>query len=149
MFDAWRRVLVGAAVAVMTASAPAQDPVFTGLAGEVAQAERAFARSMAQRDHAEFTRWLSEHAVFFGASEVLRGKEAVAAGWKPYFDGPAAPFSWGPDRIEVLADGTLAYSSGPVRNAEGKLIARFHSIWRRDAPGRWRIVFDRGEAARE
>lgn len=128
------------------ASAPA-PVVFAGIAAQVAEAERAFARSMAERNHAAFSGWLSEQAVFFGGGDrVLRGKAEVAAGWKRFYEGPNAPFSWEPDRIEVLADGTLAHSSGPVRDAAGKLIARFNSVWRLEAPGAWRIVFDRGES---
>ncbi len=120
---------------------------FTGPALPVAQAERAFARSMAERSHAAFAALLSEQAVFFNGKAVLRGKAAVAAGWKPLFDAPQAPFSWEPDQIEVLDDGSLAHSSGPVRNPAGKLVGRFNSIWRQESPGTWRIVFDRGEAA--
>jgi ketosteroid isomerase-like protein len=114
---------------------------------QVADTERAFARSMAERRHAEFARHLSEQAVFFNGDEVLRGKAAVAAGWKPLFDAPAAPFSWEPDQVEVLDDGQLALSTGPVRNPEGRVIARFNSIWRLEAPGVWRIVFDKGQPA--
>jgi hypothetical protein len=46
--------------------------------------------------------------------------------------------------VEVLDSGDLALSSGPVRDASGKLIATFTSIWRREAPATWRIVFDKG-----
>lgn len=114
---------------------------------EVFAAERAFARSMAERDHAAFTIWLSEQAVFFtGPGEPLRGKAAVAAGWKRFFEGAQAPFSWEPDRVEVLADGQLAHSSGPVRDPSGALVSRFNSVWRQEVPGVWRVVFDRGEA---
>ena len=119
------------------------DPV----ARQVEAAERAFARSMAERDFAAFTALLSEQAVFFDGKAVLRGKAAVAAGWKPLFDGPKAPFSWAPDQVQVLADGTLALSTGPVLDPEGKPIARFNSIWRLEAPGAWRIVFDKGQPA--
>jgi ketosteroid isomerase-like protein len=121
------------------------QPDLAALQGQVAETERAFARSMVQRDHAAFTALLSEHAVFFGDAEVLRGKAAVAAGWKRYFEGPRAPFSWEPDRVEVLADGQLALSTGPVRDAAGKVIARFNSVWRQEAPGQWRVVFDKGQ----
>jgi ketosteroid isomerase-like protein len=114
------------------------------LQAQVQAAEAAFARSMAQRDHAAFGGWLSDQAVFFGPSGALRGKAAVAAGWKAFFDGPQAPFSWAPETVEVLDDGTLAHSSGPVRDPDGKLVARFNSVWRQEAPGVWRIVFDKG-----
>jgi ketosteroid isomerase-like protein len=112
---------------------------------QVADTERAFARSMADRDHAAFSRLLSEQAVFFGGSRVLHGKAEVAAAWKGFFDGPKAPFSWEPDVVEVLADGTLAHSTGPVRDPDGKLVSRFNSVWRQEAPGVWRIVFDKGQ----
>ena len=85
--------------------------------------------------------------MFFDGKAVLRGKAAVATGWKPYFEGPKAPFSWAPDQVQVLADGTLALSTGPVLDPAGKPIARFNSIWRLEAPGAWRIVFDKGQPA--
>ncbi len=44
----------------------------------------------------------------------------------------------------MLDSGTLALSTGPVHDAQGKLIATFNSIWRQEAPGVWRIVFDKG-----
>jgi ketosteroid isomerase-like protein len=133
----WAAGLVG----MMSAMAqPASDV----LRQQVFDTERSFALSMAQRDHAAFVRHLSEQAVFYGGGEPLRGKAAVASGWKAFFDAPKAPFSWEPDQVEVLADGTLAHSSGPVRDAEGRLILRFNSIWRQEAPGVWRIVFDKG-----
>ena len=120
-------------------------PDLVALQGQVFDAERRFARSMAERDHAAFTGWLSEQAVFFGGGQVLRGKAAVAAGWKAYFDAAAAPFSWEPDQVEVLADGSLALSTGPVRNPAGQVVARFNSIWRQEAPGVWRVIFDKGQ----
>jgi ketosteroid isomerase-like protein len=111
---------------------------------EVEATERAFAKAMADRDHAAFTRFLADEAVFFGGKEPLRGKAQVAAGWKKYFEPGPAPFSWEPTRVEALESGTLALSTGPVRSADGKIIATFNSIWRREAPGVWRIVFDKG-----
>jgi hypothetical protein len=69
----------------------------------------------------------------------------VAAYWRRFFDAPQAPFSWAPDRVEVLDDGTLAHSSGPVRDPAGEPVSRFNSVWRQEAPGVWRVVFDRGE----
>lgn len=111
---------------------------------QVYAAERAFARSMADRDFEAFKRHVSDEAVFFGATDVQRGKGAVAAAWSRYFEGAAAPFSWEPDRVEVLASGALALSTGLVRGPDGKVVARFVSIWRREAPGVWRVVFDKG-----
>jgi ketosteroid isomerase-like protein len=115
------------------------------LEAEVAATERAFAKTMADRDHAAFTRFLADEAVFFGPGPVpLRGKPAVAEAWRGFYTAAAAPFSWEPDEVVVLDSGTLALSTGPVRNPAGKVVSRYQSIWRRESSGTWRIVFDKG-----
>src|SRR5688500_4727332 len=62
-------------------------------ADEVRSAETAFAKSMADRNFAAFTALLADDTVFWGGKGVNRGKAAVAADWKRFFDGPSAPFS--------------------------------------------------------
>ncbi len=111
---------------------------------QVWAAELAFARSMAQRNVEAFADLIADEAVFFSGTTALRGKRAVVEAWSAYFSAPAAPFSWEPDQVEVLASGTLALSTGPVRDPAGVVIARFNSIWRLEAPNRWRVVFDKG-----
>jgi uncharacterized protein (TIGR02246 family) len=131
---------------LMLAVASAARPTNAELKKQVADTERAFAATMKARDHAAFARFLADEAVFFsGPGIVLRGREAVANGWRKFYEGPQAPFSWEPEEVEVVDSGTLAYSGGPVFDASGKKVGRFNSIWRLEAPGRWRIVFDRGE----
>ena len=114
---------------------------------QVFAAERAFAKSMADRDVSAFATHVSDEAIFFNGTGVLHGKKAVLAAWSQFFKGKAAPFSWEPDRVEVLPSGTLALSTGLVRNPNGKITGRFNSIWRREAPGVWRVVFDKGSPA--
>lgn len=116
---------------------------------QVADTERAFAKTMAQRDFEGFMSFLADEAVFFSGETPLRGKQQVANAWKPYYEQADAPFSWTPETVVVLESGTLALSSGPVFNPEGKRVATFNSIWRLEAPGEWRIVFDKGNAACE
>ncbi|MCW8873263.1 YybH family protein [Pseudomonadota bacterium] len=129
---------------LMTCSAAAQEPNLEQLRQQVENTERAFAKSMADRDHDAFTSFLSGETVFFSGDTPLRGKQQVADTWKPYFDGPDAPFSWEPELVVVLDSGTLALSSGPVRNPSGQRVATFNSIWRLEPSGQWRIVFDKG-----
>jgi ketosteroid isomerase-like protein len=114
---------------------------------QVFAAERAFAKSMADRDASAFASHVSDEAVFFSGKDVLRGKQQVLATWSRFFEGKTAPFSWEPDRVEVLESGTLALSTGLVRDPNGKVVGRFNSIWRREAPGVWRVVFDKGSPA--
>jgi ketosteroid isomerase-like protein len=133
-------LLVLAALCASCRATPG-DPA--ALADQVRVTETAFAQTMADRDHAAFTSFLADEAVFFAGSRVLRGKEAVAADWKKFYDG-AAPFSWRPESVEVLGSGTLAYSSGPVFAPTGERVGTFNSIWRRERSGEWKIVFDKG-----
>jgi ketosteroid isomerase-like protein len=113
------------------------------LARQVRESERAFAATLAARDLRAFGTFVSDEALFYGRT-VLRGREAVVAGWTRFFEGAAAPFSWEPATVEVLDSGTLALSSGPVHDPAGRQIGTFNSIWRRESDGRWRVVFDKG-----
>jgi ketosteroid isomerase-like protein len=140
-----RPLLVVAAAVLAVCAACVQGSLETRRA-EVFAAERAFARSMAERDFAAFGRYVAEDCVFF-ADVALRGREAVLAAWRPFFDGAQAPFSWEPDQVEVLASGDLALSTGLVRNPAGAVTARFNTIWQRQADGRWLVVFDKGGPA--
>ena len=140
--------LLCAAVALVGAlpvCAAAQSQT-TQLQTQVFAAERAFAKSMAERDEKAFAEHIADEAVFFGRT-TLRGKAQVLAGWARFFVGHQAPFSWEPDQVEVLGSGSLALSTGPVRDPSGKTIARFNSIWRLEAPGVWRVIFDKGSPA--
>jgi ketosteroid isomerase-like protein len=127
------------------APAPAGSPDPETLARQVEDTERAFARTMADRDHEAFKSFLADEAVFFSdATTALRGAQAVADAWQAFFVDPRPPFSWEPEVVQVLESGTLALSSGPVRNPDGEVVGTFSSIWRQESPGTWRIVFDRG-----
>ena len=111
---------------------------------QVADTERAFAKTMADRDLKAFGSFLADDTVFFSGPKPLHGKQAVIDFWERFYAKPEAPFKWEPEEVEVLSTGNLALSAGPVHNLQGKLIGRFTSIWRQEAPGVWRIIFDKG-----
>jgi ketosteroid isomerase-like protein len=113
---------------------------------EVADTERAFAKTMADRDHLAFKSFLADDTIFFSGpgQTPIRGKQRVADAWQRFYEKPEAPFSWQPEQVQVLESGELALSTGPVRDSRGTLFATFTSIWRREAPGQWRIIFDKG-----
>ena len=144
-------VVLAFAGAVLGGCATALAPLTRGEAAreQVAATERAFAKTMADRDLKAFGGFLSDDSVFFSGPKPLHGKQAVIGFWSRFYSGPQAPFSWEPRVIEVLESGALALSSGPVWDAQGKLIACFSSIWRQEAPGVWKIVFDRGSGPQE
>jgi len=111
---------------------------------QVRRRETEFAKTLADRDHAAFQKFLSAEAVFLSGGQATRGPAAVAERWKRFFDAPAAPFSWAPEFVEVLDSGTIAMSSGPVKDPTGKRVGTFNSVWRREADGQWKIILDNG-----
>ena len=112
---------------------------------QVIATERAFASTMDRRDFKAFLNFLSPDAIFFSGSSVERGPAQIAEQWAPYFQGGRAPFAWQPDDVQVLDDGRLALSTGPVLQG-GHIVGRFNSVWRLEAPGLWHIILDKGEA---
>ena len=136
-----RWMVVGLAAAL---ALPAAAETNAELEAQVKARETAFAKTMADRDHAAFQTFLADEAVFFGREGATRGKPAVAAAWKPLYEAKAAPFSWAPETVQVLDSGTLAISAGPVKDPAGKSVGVFNSIWRREKDGQWRVVFDKG-----
>jgi ketosteroid isomerase-like protein len=121
-----------------------EDSDESDVAADLRATEEAFARTMADRDHRAFVSFLAEETVFFGRTGEIRGREAVAAAWRPLYEGPEAPFSWQPESATVLDSGTLGLTSGPIFAPDGSRIGTFNSVWRREPDGTWKVVFDRG-----
>jgi ketosteroid isomerase-like protein len=135
---------VGCVALFAVLAAPSSPPVADDATAQVMATERAFAKTMADRDFKAFATYVSEEAIFFTGAGPLRGKAAIVEYWKKFYEKPEAPFSWEPAQVEVLASGKLALSTGPVHDLSGKLTNTFSSIWRQEKPGVWRIVFDKG-----
>ena len=122
---------------------PVRADTTEALEKAVFEAEAGFAKSMADRDFDAFSDYIAEDAVFL-SDRILRGKQAVLAEWQNFFDDGDAPFSWQPETVAVVGSGDIGLSSGPVRNSAGKIFAFFHSTWRREANGQWKIVLEKG-----
>lgn len=133
------------ATSVSASDLASAGPSVAKLRETVAATERAFAATMAARDHAAFVEFLDPDTIFFTSNDTpLRGRDAVATRWAGFFEGDQAPFSWEPSVVEVRAGGELALSAGPVHGPDGKQIGTFQSIWQRQPDGNWKIIFDRG-----
>jgi len=130
--------------ALFSLAGPAGAETNAELKEQVRRTEIAFAKTMADRDPAAFASFLAVETVFMSNGRVTRGATQVAGNWKRFFEGAQAPFSWEPEHVEVLDSGTLAMSSGPVRDSSGKRIGTFNSVWRREPKGQWKIVLDNG-----
>lgn len=111
---------------------------------QVTAAELAFARTMAERNHAAFSAFVADDAVFLNGGRPLRGKAAIVEYWQRFYAEREAPFAWKPDAVEVLETGLLAQSIGLVLGRDGAVVARFYSTWRREVSGVWKVVLDNG-----
>ncbi|MBB2485547.1 nuclear transport factor 2 family protein [Mitsuaria sp. WAJ17] len=135
---------LGAFVGLMAAVLPSQAAPQATADAELWRRECAFAATMADRDLQAFAGFVSEQAVFHSGPTPLKGREAVRSFWQRFYTEAAAPFSWYPDQAELLEPGRLAYTSGPVFGEDGRLIGRFHTIWRKESDGTWRVLLDHG-----
>jgi ketosteroid isomerase-like protein len=113
------------------------------LTEQVRATEIAFAKTLADRDVKAFTRMIAPDAIWL-ADAPLRGPAEVLTRWQKYFDAAQPPFSWAPELVEVQEGGKLALSTGPVLDSAGKRVGTYTSVWRREKPGEWRLIFDRG-----
>jgi len=129
--------------ALLVVAEPAENNQQQSWSQQVFAAERAFAKTMADRDFAAFSQFIADDAVFYSDS-ALEGKAAVLEGWRDYYQQKNPPFSWEPSRIDVTADGLLAFSSGPVKAPDGQVIGVFNSVWRQLSPGVWKVQYDKG-----
>jgi len=109
---------------------------------EVRNAEITFAKAFADRDPAKFFSMVANDATFISAGSTLRGKQAVIDGWSRLFQSPQAPFEWGPERVEVTADGKVGLSTGPIYDPKGNHVGDYSSIWQKQGDGSWKIIFD-------
>ena len=120
----------------------AADPV-----DEVRRAEVAFAKAFADRDAAKFFSFVADDATFLGG-RTSSGRKAIVDSWSRFFEGPVAPFSWGPERVSVDATGTLGLSTGPVFDPDGKHSGTYISTWTKQKDGAGKILFDSGGPSR-
>ena len=110
---------------------------------EVRKTEAAFAKTMADRDHAAFASFLASETVFFGRG-VLRGKTAVADTWKRFYEEKAAPFSWAPEKRGGARLGRARLHERACLRPRGQARRHVQLRRRKEKDGHWRIVFDKG-----
>ena len=117
---------------------------------EVLTAEKAFETMAAEKSIAEAFAWFAaEDAVIKrGNDSIISGKEGI----RNYYNLAnltRATVSWTPDRIDVSADGTMAWTYGKyvwkvIRYDGDTVVSRgiFHTVWKRQADGSWKYVWD-------
>ncbi len=136
----------GVAILALISSAAVANP-----ADEVRCREIGFSKSIESKDIEAFKTFLDPDARFI-SNRPRRGIEEIAEGWSVFTSEDGPSIRWRPRFVEVLEDGSLAFSVG-VYEAIGKdeggnetpSYGSFHSTWRLHDDGVWRVVFDAGD----
>ena len=79
-------LMAGCLAVLAGCAATGKRPDPSLLRGQVEETERAFARTMADRDFAAFTSFLYDEATVLPGPSPFHGKQEVADAWKRYFE---------------------------------------------------------------
>lgn len=148
----WKVSVVGALLFALSAALAAQGPDPQAAAAAIMRADADFARTVADKDRARFLTFVAEATTFNGgAPDELHGRDAVMKQWATFFEPDGPSLSWTPIKGEVLATGDIGWTTGQSvfrqKGPDGKTTerhGRYLTVWRKQADGRWQVVFDTG-----
>ena len=126
---------------------------FADVSENVRCQEIAFSKSIETQDLTKFMSLIDADARFV-SNVVTKGPEAIAEAWSIFVADDGPKIKWRPQFVEVLTDGELALTRGPYRmvtkdetGQETVHWGTFNSVWRLQADGSWKVVFDAGSRA--
>jgi ketosteroid isomerase-like protein len=116
---------------------------------EIAETEGKFAELAAQEGiRTAFLYYAAEDAVLSRNNNIIKGKESI----KNWFEGQSlenVKLIWSPDFVDVSSSGDLGYTYGKFTfsgtDPDGNPLQSegiFHTVWKRQANGEWRFVWD-------
>lgn len=128
-------------VTMVVAPALAQTPD----AAPVVAAERAFAADAPSLGIAgSFNKWSTPDAVVIGGGEVRPVREAYPPDVPRPADEPR--LEWWPNFAGIARSGDLGFTTGGVA-LNGQRTGHYFTIWRKQADGSWKWVYDGGSGA--
>jgi ketosteroid isomerase-like protein len=118
---------------------------------EILETEENFAKMAGEEGISRaFMTYAAEDAVLMRNNKLVIGKKSLSVLFEDQASKPKdEKLSWKPDFVDVSASGDLAYtygqytysytdSTGTIVESEGV----FHTVWKRQADGSWRFVWD-------
>jgi ketosteroid isomerase-like protein len=104
------------------------------------EAERAFAADAQKKGQwTAFRQWAAPDALMFTPQPVKAHR---------FLDGrkdPPVSVFWWPGRSYVSCDGNIAVNTGPWVREWGKSVGYFTTVWKRQADGSWKWIYDAGD----
>jgi len=121
------------------------------LTDDVRCREIGFSKSVENKDVEAFRSFVDADARFV-SNRPRRGVDEIADGWSTFMTDDGPSIRWRPKFVEVLEGGKLAFSVGLYEyigksedGTETLSYGSFHSTWRLNDDGIWRVVFDAGD----
>ena len=118
---------------------------------EIIETELNFAKMAKDENiHQAFLAFAAEDAVLMRNNTLVSGKKDI----NMFFENQPSisndqSLTWEPDFVDVAASGDLAYTYGQFTfsytDSSGAIIEHkgiFHTVWKRQADGNWRFVWD-------
>jgi ketosteroid isomerase-like protein len=119
-----------------------------GLLAEVMEADRAFARAVAEQGLEAWVAAFSQDGAMIPPSgPVMTGHEAIREAMAGAFRTPGFAVSWDPVGGDVARSGDLAYTFGDYQHSvDSKVITRgrYVTVWRRVGDSDWLVIADIG-----
>lgn len=124
---------------------PASVQTTAGDASPVVAAERAFAADCARLGIAgSFTRWSTPDAMVIQGGRARSVREAYPPADPRPADEPE--LAWWPAFAGISRSGDFGFTTGPV-TLNGRRTGHYFTVWRRQADGDWKWIYDGGSEA--
>lgn len=127
------------------------EATIQGWKNEIVETEKQFAQlAQAEGIPKAFLTYAADDAVLMRNNSLIIGKTAIAQQFESQGDsGNTSSLTWKPNFVDVSTSGDLGYtygkfiyssqdSLGQTNTVEGV----FHTVWKRQADGSWRFVWD-------
>jgi ketosteroid isomerase-like protein len=116
---------------------------------QIVQTEKDFEKMTADKGAAEaFSYFIADSGVIMRRDSIIKGKLSVKNYYKNW-KSKNISLKWTPDFVYVASSGDLGYtygkytfSSSDSTGAKVESKGHFHTVWKKQADGSWRFVWD-------
>lgn len=117
---------------------------------EIVDTEKQFSDMSVEKGQYEaFLAFADDEAVLKRGRRVIEGSEAMRSWLSENSPGDNTTLTWKPDFVDVSKSGDLGYTYGEYLfvvtdslGNESESRGIFHTVWKRQADGKWKFVYD-------
>jgi ketosteroid isomerase-like protein len=149
-----RPFVVAAALLSFAACASSPDPA--AVRAELLEADRAFARQVAERRAEAWVAAFVDSGMMFGDGGPVAGRDSIRAVADVMFEDTTFTLTWEPTMAVSAAAGDLGYTVGRWESARRRpdgsrssTSGSYVTIWQREPEGSWRVAVDVGTPDRQ